>query len=521
MNVSPRIWTPALRSLLCAFLMLLSAAPGYPAAPDTNLLAELFAPPKVRLRKVESIRVNPEPTDSAEETRIKGLVKNLANIESADFGFSPTMSGSAFAPLNSTERPGAFLITDHRLKRSEDFTELIKLGPKALSSLLKALDDQTPTKLVINHDFGFGGMWFDRELSGNPGNTSETRILAGVPKAKDHFAQMNNAFSLRTYTVRIGDICFVAIGQIVGRPYQAVRYQPTACIVINSASEDDQISQAVRAIWSSDNPPQALLNSLLLDFASEGVFNGRSLDGWDWGSSLQIGAAMRLLYYFPKQTADLVAARLHELDVGKNDMMREVTNRVRAVDFIKAVAWCKEPVVQRELQRIFRTTIDPEILREAVLSVDPSDAPEFRKRLEEFISKLPGTEPGPFGQGYHLLVTLAEQFGVEAKPAFARYMQDASLQRRRTMCRVLGKVQGQWSIEFLAPLLKDPRPADGWTYAVLPDQNEPRLPIRVCDEAAQTIAQNFPELHFEMAGEHADLDVQIKTMQRRIEAKDY
>lgn len=69
--------------------------------------------------------------------------------------------------------------------------------------------------------------------------------------------------------------------------------------------------------------------------------------------------------------------------------------------------------------------------------------------------------------------------------------------------------------------MEDSRPAEGWTYAVVPGNNEPRLPIRVCDEAAQTITKNFPTLHFEMTGEHKRLDEQIKTMQRQIKAKDY
>lgn len=252
-----------------------------------------------------------------------------------------------------------------------------------------------------------------------------------------------------------------------------------------------------------------------------GVFNGRSLDGWDVGSSLQIGAAMRLLYYYPQQTTNLIAERLRRLDVSKYDMKREVTNGVRTGEFIKAVVWSKEPAIRAELQRIFRTTTDSEILRTTVVAMDPSNATESRRRLEELILNLPETEPGPFGEGYELMVTLGQQFGPEVRPAFERYMQNARMQRRRSMCRVLAKVRGDWSIDLLAPLLQDTRPAEGWTYAVVPGQNEPRLPIRICDEAAQTIAQNFPRLAFKMAGEHKDLDRQIEVIRDQIAHHDY
>ena len=46
-------------------------------------------------------------------------------------------------------------------------------------------------------------------------------------------------------------MCFVAVGQIVGRGYAAVRYQPTACIVINSPTHDAKLRSDVRAAWVS------------------------------------------------------------------------------------------------------------------------------------------------------------------------------------------------------------------------------------------------------------------------------
>ncbi len=507
-------WMRARRLVVASMVAMATLA----SAAPTNDFAGLFAPARVELGRVESIKLEPHSlADKAEETKILKLIKNLAKIENPDFGLSPTFSGQAFAPIASARKAEAFLITDHHVKESNDFAELVKLGPRALPFLLKALDDQTPTKLVVHHEGVMGRMWFANELRGNPGNDEEQKVLATVPKRE--FG--DSLDSLSSYTVKIGDVCFVIIGQIVGRRYLTVRYQPTMCIVVNSPTHDAVMAGQVRAIWSSEDPAQHLLDSLLMDYASRGIFNGKSLDGWDVGSSLQIEAAMRMLYYYPRETTNLIAARLRSLDVRKLDMNGDVANGVRADEFVNAVAWSEEPAIREELQRIFQNTTDPKIMRDAAVSAKALDPTACLKRLEDFLSSFPETEGGPYGDGYELLVSLGTLFGDAAQPAFNRFMKNSSLQRRRSMCRVLEKVQGKWSVELLAPLLEDARPAEGWTYAVIPGQNEPRLPVRVCDEAAQTISQNFPKLTFKMAGKHDDLDRQIQKMREQIAHKDY
>src|SRR5205807_1865863 len=97
------------------------------------------------------------------------------------------------------------------------------------------------------------------------------------------------------YTVKVGDVCFVAIGQIVGRHYLAVRYVPTAIILINSPVQSDEMRERLRALWSSKDAGKKLLDSLRIDYATEGIYNGDSLDGWENGSDKQIAAAVRLL----------------------------------------------------------------------------------------------------------------------------------------------------------------------------------------------------------------------------------
>jgi hypothetical protein len=172
---------------------------------------------------------------------------------------------------------------------------------------------------------------------------------------------------LDEHTVTVGDVCFVAVGQIVGRPYQAVRYIPSGNVVVNSPTATPVLRDLVRAAWAGDDPAKVLLDSLLTDYVTEGIFNGSSLDGWSEGSDYQVEAVVRLLYYFPDEAAPLIAARLRSMDVaarpGKRDgwMLRDVKNGAYTLDFIKAVAWCKAAPVREALAEIAKKTDEPAI----------------------------------------------------------------------------------------------------------------------------------------------------------------
>jgi hypothetical protein len=158
----------------------------------------------------------------------------------------------------------------------------------------------------------------------------------------------------------------------VGRQYQAVHYQPTAIIVVNSVIDCRELRDQVRAIWTSENPRKKLFDSLLMDYATENKFQGSFREYGD--GNLQVQAALRLLYYFPKETASLIAQRLKSLDVRDSpidySIKRDTANGVRTSEFIKAVAWCQEPAIQQALDDIAKRTDDPEI-KKALEGRDP------------------------------------------------------------------------------------------------------------------------------------------------------
>jgi hypothetical protein len=272
--------------------------------PKRPALEEQF---RLKLGDVRQIQLQPEAPLTREETaEIKRRIRNLAKISKPDFGLAPTFSGSAFAPIADAREAGAMLLTSHNVNTSPDLIELIKFGPKALPFLLAAIDDQTATKLVIPSHEAFGMMSFRNELSGNPANTNEQAIVDSVPEV-DPFPWGQPPAS---YTVKVGDVCFVIIGQIVGRPYSAVRYQPSGIIVINSPPGEKSLVTRVRSLWSHEPAKQFLLNSFLLDYATEAVTNGPGR-----ATYFVCGAAMRLLYYYPEESSTFVAERLKDLNV--------------------------------------------------------------------------------------------------------------------------------------------------------------------------------------------------------------
>jgi hypothetical protein len=231
---------------------------------------------------------------------------------------------------------------------------------------------------------------------------------------------------------------------------------------------------------------------------------------------------LRLLFYFEQDASALVASRLDNLDVGKDReldgfMRRCVANGVRSDDFVKAVAWSKAPAVRSSLVQLFKRAEDMDTLLASLPAVEDNEL--VRVRLEPLIASLPAEESGPYGHGYYLLVAVSQRTPRTAKAVFEHYLRNASTQRCFTVCLVLRKVQPNWDTELLTPLLTNDTRIGGWTYAVEAGKNEPRLPIRVCDEAAVTLSQNHPELKFTQTGDHVNLDKQIATIRKTLAGK--
>src|SRR5256885_16761103 len=71
--------------------------------------------------------------------------------------------------------------------------------------------------------------------------------------------------------------------------------------------------------------------------------------------------------------------------------------------------------------------------------------------------------------------------------------------------------RSRWAVELLTPLLSDKTKACEEMYSVRPNSYKPRLPLRICDEAALTIAEHRKDISFKLEGSHKDLDQDRKS----------
>jgi hypothetical protein len=460
----------------------------------------------------------PTPLTSDECKHIRALIDELASIESPNYGLSSTLWGSSFAPVPQLDRfEGGVIQIDHKLQTPSAFLELVKLGPKAIPFLLDAVSDVRPTKLAFGRQGIIMSMWYADEMGGNPMNAAERDAFGRVPAKGE---ERTPGQIVDEHQVTVGDVCFVILGQITGRGYAAVRYQPSGCQVFNSPTHSPQIAERVRLIWSDPDPARRLFDSLLMDFSTRGKHAGDSLDQWYFGAGFAPVAAPRLLYYFPDQAAPLIARCLDSLDVsdvaanGLEEFVKQcVANGVRADDLIGAIAWSDRPEIRAALRRLMDRTNDPSVYLKCI---DADQSTErVTGRLRQFLRELPSEDPGPFGRGYHLLIALGRRNADQARTEFERFAA-GNLHQRRAVAHAVGEVKPAWGCAVLLPLLDDRQSADWWTYAVNPGSNEPRLPIRVCDEAAASITLIRPEFGFEMKGSHEGLDAAIDRIKRAL-----
>jgi hypothetical protein len=490
------------------------------------------------------------PATADEAKKIKKLIQELAATDAPDIGYCASTSGYAFSPLPDLNQRAMERMMDHGLEHSATLKRLVAFGPKALPFLLDALDDKTPTKLIlhpveyhkahalgltvgtsmvlVNLDtFGSGCCIVPaREILYNPLNAAEARALKtadvvlmtsvgrvlGNRKGKLPTAHIKDEGE---YSVTVGDLCLVAMGQITNRPYQAARYQMTGYTFINSPSHDPEIAKAVRSVWATKTYRRQLFDSLLIDFHTRGGDHRGGTEG------LQLGAATRLLYYFPDQAGPVVAQRLRDLNVGSEiDLDKRQgfeANGIWADELLQAVAFSENPDARRELLDVFRRTAHQGVALAALPAIDKERRAEVLPKLELFIKALPKEEDGLYGDGYKLLEAVGKHLPNDRYALYQKYLAKAGAQRRTTVCRVLRE---EWAKELAQELL--PRWLEDKRAAFQPksDLNGVFLGLsgkrRICDEAAPTLVCHVEGITFDPKAKQEDRDKQIAAIRKKL-----
>jgi hypothetical protein len=137
--------------------------------------------------------------------------------------------------------------------------ELVRRGAAALPDLIKHLDDRRPTKLEVGNKPSGKQVGVDAFMFMFFSDEYDPR----VPQSKREPSPMEKAFNGR-YAVKIADVSYVLIGQIVNRDLLAVRYQPSGGLVVNSPIEAPVLAEKVRNDWGNADS-EDLRQSLLQD----------------------------------------------------------------------------------------------------------------------------------------------------------------------------------------------------------------------------------------------------------------
>ncbi len=245
---------------------------------------------------------------------------------------------------------------------SDPVRRLVEIGPDALPYLLNALDDDSRTEIVIDcvetRMAIAGGMAFDVRTHGNPVNPTEIRILQLSRYGYSPSIRPKNEFSLpedlESYRVKVGDVAYVIIGQIVGRNYICLGspHVKSLGVLVVSPVRSKKLRQQIQNIWKTKNPKQKLLESLLLDFSTRGILQWDSLDFWDIGNDFQIESTKRLLYYYPDVAVPLLVERIGELQASDDFMADCVHNGLRSDNFVDSIAWSKNETIKTALAKL-------------------------------------------------------------------------------------------------------------------------------------------------------------------------
>ncbi len=160
---------------------------------------------------------------------------------SPSVGYSASISGTTFLPYNDAERIGIFVLGATQRTDSEALKKIVGQGVDTIRKLIDRLDDTL--RSTSGPLRGMTWMSFTDEYDFN----ARTRINPPLGVNRDEF---ENAIHPNSHALTVGNLCFVAIGQIVNRSSSATRYQPTGAPIVNSPTYSARLRTVIVADWS-------------------------------------------------------------------------------------------------------------------------------------------------------------------------------------------------------------------------------------------------------------------------------
>lgn len=202
--------------------------------------------------------------DDYSQKSVVELIDELTEIDSQSPGVN---SAAVYEGFIADDSPGSFQVGVLGVappKVPPQMRELVRRGPVALPELIKHLDDKRPTKLEVGNKPSGRQVGVDAFMFMVFSDEYDPRAPHwwSDEESKEGPRPMERSFEGR-YTVKVGDVCYVLIGQIVNRRLLAVRYQPSAGLVVNSPIEVPVLVERVQNDWG--HADAEVLRAALLD----------------------------------------------------------------------------------------------------------------------------------------------------------------------------------------------------------------------------------------------------------------
>ncbi len=238
-----------------------------------------------------------DPSKTTHE--IKTLIGKIQEVSEIGNGYSTVSTGDEFLPQPDSQETRAFLFSNLREKSSPVLRRIVEQGVAAVPLLIDHLSDERKT--AIPPVSALMSMLFADEYDFN----RRTRLKAPAGVNRDTVGQKN----AETYAITVGDLCFVALGQIVNRNFSCCRYYPSGGLVINSPTYSKSLRDQVIADFqglTQDNHKKLLKEDFL---RPDHEFR-------------RIGAYRRLAFYYPSEVEDLVLKQLSVSESARSDGVR-------------------------------------------------------------------------------------------------------------------------------------------------------------------------------------------------------
>jgi hypothetical protein len=228
----------------------------------------------------------------AKDKELERWIEQLAEISKEGFGYSAYFAGGEFLPYKDTGEMNVLVIGKSRATRSDTMRKIVEKGADAVPSLVKHLDDARTIKMEPVRAM----MWMEFADEYDYNRRTRKQKPEGVNR-RSHEAR--KADQPTEYAVTVGDLCFVALGQIVNRNFSVTRYQPTGGVIVSSPTYSAALRKVIRDDWTGLTREQHK-NMLIDDFVNPDYERRR------------IGAYWRLAFYYPESVEPLVLKHLAE-----------------------------------------------------------------------------------------------------------------------------------------------------------------------------------------------------------------